>query len=98
MLYLFRWEKKFNFIFIKWAKIDRSIKLLDNALAFIKDVISKEGKILFIGTKMQANNIVKKHALECNQFYVNKRWLGGMLTNWSTVSNSLLPLGSLAWV
>ena len=66
-----------------------TVNLLENALEFIKKVVSNDGKILFVGTKLQANNIVKKYALECNQFYVNKRWLGGMLTNWTTISNSI---------
>ena len=73
----------------------KTYDLLENALEFIKKVVSNDGKILFVGTKLQANNIVKKYALECNQFYVNKRWLGGMLTNWSTISNSINHLNNL---
>ena len=73
----------------------KTFDLLQNALDFVKKVVSNEGKILFIGTKLQANNIIKNYALECNQFYVNKRWLGGMLTNWSTISNSINHLKNL---
>ena len=69
--------------------------LLQRVLDFVKNIAENQGKILFIGTKQQANNIVKKYALECNQFYVNKRWLGGMLTNWTTISNSISYLNSL---
>ena len=73
----------------------KTFDLLQNALDFVKKIVSNEGKILFIGTKLQANNIIKNYALECNQFYVNKRWLGGMLTNWSTISNSINHLNNL---
>ena len=73
----------------------KTFDLLQNALDFVKKIVSNEGKILFIGTKLQANNIIKNYAIECNQFYVNKRWLGGMLTNWSTISNSINHLNNL---
>lgn len=73
----------------------KTFLLLKDALEFIKSIVEVEGKILFIGTKLQAADIIKKHALECNQYYVNKRWLGGMLTNWSTISNSLNYLNDL---
>ena len=73
----------------------KTVLLLNNALTFIENIAKNKGLILFIGTKSQATDIVKKHAVECKQFYVNKRWLGGMLTNWSTISNSLNSLNSL---
>ncbi len=73
----------------------KTFLLLKDALEFIKVIAETEGKILFIGTKLQAAEIIKKHALECNQYYVNKRWLGGMLTNWSTISNSIDYLNDL---
>ena len=73
----------------------KTFLLLKDALEFIKGIAETEGKILFIGTKLQATDIIKKHALECNQYYVNKRWLGGMLTNWSTISNSIDYLNHL---
>jgi len=73
----------------------KTFLLLKDALEFIKGIAETEGKILFIGTKLQATDIIKKHALECNQYYVNKRWLGGMLTNWSTISNSIDYLNDL---
>ena len=73
----------------------KTVSLLTNALTFVDNIAKNNGLILFIGTKLQASNIVKKYAIECKQFYVNKRWLGGMLTNWSTISNSLNSLNSL---
>ena len=73
----------------------KTFTLLNSALSFIESTIKNNGLILFIGTKSQASDIVKKHAIECKQFYVNKRWLGGMLTNWNTISNSLNFLNSL---
>jgi len=73
----------------------KTVSLLNNALFFIESIVKNNGLILFIGTKSQASDIVKKYAIECKQFYVNKRWLGGMLTNWSTISNSLNFLNSL---
>ena len=73
----------------------KTVFLLNNALSFIESIIKNNGLILFIGTKSQASDIIKKYAIECKQFYVNKRWLGGMLTNWSTISNSLNFLDSL---
>ena len=73
----------------------KTVSLLNNALSFVENISKTNGLILFIGTKSQASDIVKKYAVECKQFYVNKRWLGGMLTNWSTISNSLTSLNSL---
>ena len=59
------------------------------------EVISKSGKVLFVGTKKQCSSVVKEIALENNQFYINKRWLGGTLTNWKTISNSINRLDEL---
>ena len=73
----------------------KTVSLLNNALSFVENISKTNGLILFIGTKSQASDIVKNYAIECKQFYVNKRWLGGMLTNWATISNSLNSLNSL---
>ena len=73
----------------------KTFTLLNDAMSFIENIIKNNGLILFIGTKSQASDIIKKYATECEQFYVNKRWLGGMLTNWNTISNSLNFLNSL---
>jgi len=72
-----------------------SLPLIHNALAKLYEVVSKSGKVLIVGTKKQASTIVKNLALETQQFFVNKRWLGGTLTNWKTISYSLKKLDEL---
>ena len=67
-------------------------ELLNTALTKIHEIVSKSGKILFVGTKKQCSDVVKELALTNNNFYVNKRWLGGTLTNWKTISNSIRRL------
>ncbi len=69
-----------------------TVDLLNTALLKIHETISKSGKILFVGTKKQCNETVKELANLNNNFYVNKRWLGGTLTNWKTISNSIKRL------
>ena len=69
-----------------------TLELLNNALTKIHETVSKSGKILFVGTKKQCSDIVKDLATLNNNFYVNKRWLGGTLTNWKTISNSIKRL------
>ena len=69
-----------------------TLELLNTALVKIHETISKSGKILFVGTKKQCSDVVKELALLNNNFYVNKRWLGGTLTNWKTISNSIKRL------
>ena len=69
-----------------------TLELLNTALTKIHETISKSGKILFVGTKKQCSDIVKDLATLNNNFYVNKRWLGGTLTNWKTISNSIKRL------
>ena len=69
-----------------------TLQLLNIALTKIHETVSKSGKILFVGTKKQCNDIVKELAMLNNNFYVNKRWLGGTLTNWKTISNSIKRL------
>ena len=66
-----------------------TLELLNSALTKIHETVSKSGKILFVGTKKQCSDIVKELAMLNNNFYVNKRWLGGTLTNWKTISNSI---------
>lgn len=66
--------------------------MLARALEAIREVAAKGGKILFVGTKIQAQEPVALAAERCGQFYVNHRWLGGMLTNWKTISSSIKRL------
>ena len=69
-----------------------TLELLNTALTKIHETVSKSGKILFVGTKKQCADVVKDLAMLNNNFYVNKRWLGGTLTNWKTISNSIKRL------
>ncbi len=69
-----------------------TLELLNTALTKIHETVSKSGKILFVGTKKQCSEVVKDLASLDNNFYVNKRWLGGTLTNWKTISNSIKRL------
>ena len=69
--------------------------MLTNALDIIRETISKGGKILFVATKKQASKRISYLAIETNQFYVNHRWLGGMLTNWSTITKSIKKMKEL---
>ena len=68
---------------------------LNNALVKVHETVSRSGKILFVGTKKQCSEIVKELATINNNFFVNKRWLGGTLTNWKTISNSIDRLNTL---
>ena len=69
-----------------------TLDLLNVALTKIHETVSKSGKILFVGTKKQCSDVVRELAILNNNFYVNKRWLGGTLTNWKTISNSIKRL------
>ena len=72
-----------------------TLPLINSALVKLHEVASKSGKVLFVGTKKQCSSIIKEIALENEQFYVNKRWLGGTLTNWKTISKSINRLEEL---
>jgi small subunit ribosomal protein S2 len=68
--------------------------MLYAALKAVRDVVSRGGKVLFVGTKRQAAGKVAEAAARCGQYYVNHRWLGGMMTNWNTVTDSVKRLKS----
>ncbi len=72
-----------------------TVDLINVALNKIHETISKSGKVLFVGTKKQCGETVRDLASLNNNFYVNKRWLGGTLTNWSTISNSIKRLDEI---
>jgi len=72
-----------------------TLELLNNALVKIHETVSKSGKILFVGTKKQCSDVVKELATLNHNYYVNKRWLGGTLTNWQTISNSIKRLDEI---
>ena len=75
--------------------LEKTVPLFNEALNFLSGVSAKKGKVLFVGTKRAAGEAIKEAALKCDQYYVNKRWLGGMLTNWKTVRQSIKRLKDL---
>ena len=75
--------------------LQQSVPMLSRAISAIHDVTAAGGRVLFVGTKRQAQDIVKEYAERCGQYYVNHRWLGGTLTNWKTVSHSIKRLKDL---
>ncbi|OIN07761.1 30S ribosomal protein S2 [Oceanisphaera psychrotolerans] len=75
--------------------LEKTVPMFNDALNYLGNVASKKGKILFVGTKRAASEAVKEAATKCDQFYVNHRWLGGMLTNWKTVRQSINRLKEL---
>ena len=96
-----RWNPKMeNYIFgvrnnIHIFDLRITLEALNNSLVKIHETVSKSGKILFVGTKKQCSETVKELAESTNNFFVNKRWLGGTLTNWKTISNSINRLNEL---
>jgi len=72
--------------------LTQTVPMLDQALKVVRDTAAKGGRILFVGTKRQAAGSVAEAAEKCAQYYMNHRWLGGTLTNWKTVSQSISRL------
>ena len=75
--------------------LECTIKAIQKATIFIQDIISKKGEILFVGTKPQSKDIVQQEADRCSMFYIVERWLGGTLTNFSTIKQSIKRLKTL---
>jgi len=75
--------------------LEQTVPLLHQGLLAIRDVVAGGGRVLFVGTKRQASDKVADAAKRCGQYYVNHRWLGGMMTNWRTISNSIRRLREL---
>jgi small subunit ribosomal protein S2 len=96
-----RWNPKMaEFIFgtrnnIHIIDLAQSVPMLHRALQAVSDTVAKGGRILFVGTKRQAQDAVADAAKRCAQYYVNSRWLGGTLTNWKTISGSISRLRKL---
>jgi len=96
-----RWNPKMGeFIFgtrnnIHIIDLAQSVPMLHKALEAVSDTVAKGGRILFVGTKRQAQDAVAEAAKRCAQYYVNSRWLGGTLTNWKTISGSISRLRKL---
>lgn len=96
-----RWNPKMGtYIFgarnnIHIIDLAQTVPLLHQALVTVRDVVAAGGRILFVGTKRQASEAVADAAQRCAQYYMNHRWLGGTLTNWKTISNSIKRLRTL---
>lgn len=86
-----RWNPKMKpYIFterngIYIIDLQKTVRMMEDAYAFVKDVVADGGTILFVGTKKQAQSTIREEAERCGMFYVNVRWLGGMLTNFQTI-------------
>jgi len=96
-----RWNPRMEpFIFgqrngIHILDLQQTVPLLARALEAMRDTVAKGGRVLFVGTKRVAADKIAETARDCGQYYVNHRWLGGMLTNWATVSQSIRRLRDL---
>ena len=96
-----RWNPRMEpFIFgqrngIHILDLQQTVPLLARALDAMRDTVAKGGRVLFVGTKRVAADKIAETARDCGQYYVNHRWLGGMLTNWATVSQSIRRLRDL---
>ena len=75
--------------------LTQTVDLLEQALVAVRETVAKGGSILFVGTKRQAQRPIAEAAERCAQYYMNHRWLGGTLTNWQTVSNSIKRLNEI---
>jgi len=86
-----RWHPRMKkYIFTKRNGIliidlEQTASMLDEACEFVKQVVAEGGKILFVGTKKQAQSIVEEEAKRCDMYYINQRWIGGVLTNFTTI-------------
>jgi len=96
-----RWNPKMSpFIFgvrnnIHIVDLAQTVPLLHQALVKVSDVVAQRGRVLFVGTKRQASDAIAEAAKRCAQYYINHRWLGGTLTNWKTISQSIRRLKQL---
>jgi small subunit ribosomal protein S2 len=97
----YRWNPKmFPYIYSEVNNIHildlvQSATLLNEANSYLNEVASEGKTFLFIGTKRQASTVIAQEAKRCNSYYVNHRWLGGMLTNWNTLSERIIRLKEL---
>lgn len=96
-----RWNPKMReYIFgvrggVHIIDLQQTAPMLQQTLQSIRDIVAKGGRILFVGTKRQAQDKISESAKRCGQYYVNQRWLGGMMTNWKTIMNSINRLREL---
>lgn len=75
--------------------LQQTVPLMQIALQKIYETVKNNGKVLFVSGKVQATDLIAEYAEKCGQFYVNNRWLGGMLTNWGTISKSIKKLNNI---
>jgi len=75
--------------------LQKSVGMVDDAYNAIKDIVADGGSILFVGTKKQAQDAIKAEAERCGMYYVNQRWLGGMLTNFKTIESRIARLKAI---
>lgn len=75
--------------------LQQTVPMLHRAMEKVREITAGGGRVLFVGTKRQAQDIIAESAHKCGQYYVNHRWLGGMLTNWKTISHSIKRLRDL---
>jgi len=96
-----RWNPKMSeYIFgerngVHIIDLEQTVPMLHHALDFVRQTVAGGGRVLFVGTKRQASDIIAEAARKCGQYYVNHRWLGGMMTNWKTISHSIKRLKEL---
>jgi small subunit ribosomal protein S2 len=96
-----RWNPKMKpYIFgdrnnVHIIDLAQTVPMLSRALKVVSDTVARGGRVLFVGTKRQASEIIADSAKRSAQYYVNARWLGGMMTNWKTISNSIQRLRKL---
>src|SRR5213076_2754325 len=96
-----RWNPKMKeFIFgerngIYIIDLQKTLKMFKDASKFVQDTASEGKTILFVGTKRQAQDAIAEEATRCGMFYINQRWLGGLLTNFTTIQRSLARLREL---
>ncbi len=96
-----RWNPKMlPFIFgvrndVHILDLQQTVPMLDQSLRAVREIVAGGGRVLFVGTKRQAQGKIAESAKRCGQYYVNHRWLGGMLTNWKTVTHSISRLKEL---
>jgi small subunit ribosomal protein S2 len=93
-----RWNPKMRqYIFgvrngVHIIDLQQTVPMMNDALKALHEIVSSGGRILFVGTKRQAREKIAESALKCGQYYVNHRWLGGMITNWNTMTKSIARL------
>ena len=96
-----RWNPKMaEYIFterngIYIIDLQKTVKKIEEAYMVIRQIAQDGGHVLFVGTKKQAQDAIKEEALRCEQYYVNTRWLGGMMTNFKTIKKSIAKLNNL---